>query len=98
MQYLDETLPGIQRPVIDAVIIRVRGAAGLTGMSSMKSPASSLTAYFPKSRPLERKDLLVRAMLKSVDLEDDSMVGMYRYPVTLQEAIKRIENPPRIIS
>lgn len=98
MQYLDETLPGIQRPAIDAVIVRVRGAAGLTGMDSMRSPASSLTAYFPKSRPLERKDLLVRAMLKSVDLEDNSMIGVYRHPITLQEAINRTEDPPRIIS
>lgn len=98
MQYLDETLPSHQRPVIDAVLVRVRGAAGLTGVESMKSPASSLTAYFPKTRPLNRKDLLLRAMLKPVDMEDNSMIGVFRHPVTLQEAIDRIENPPRIIS
>ncbi len=97
-EYLDKTLVKLNRPVIDAVIIRVRGAAFVTGNETLKSEASSLRAYFPKSRPLNRKDLIVRAILKEVDIEDDSMTGVLRHPMTLSDYIDRVENPPRIIT
>jgi predicted AAA+ superfamily ATPase len=95
--YLDHTLVQLDRPVIDAVVIWVRGAAGLRGGEQLKSPASSLTAYFPKSRPLNRKDLIVRAILKEVDIEDSSMIGVYHHLGTLED-VTRLEDPPRIIS
>lgn len=95
--YLDSTLVKLNRPVIDAVIIRVRGAAFVTGSETLKSPASSLTAYFPKSRPLNRKDLIVRAILKEVDIEDNLMAGILCHGVPLHEYFDRFENPSRIM-
>jgi hypothetical protein len=41
--------------------------------------------------------MIVRAILKDVDVEDNSMVGVYIYPRSLED-IFREQTPRRIIS
>jgi len=78
-QYLDDTLRKLNRPVIDAVALSVREGI---------QPTSYDRLYFPRSRDLQKKDLILKAIFKPMDVEDTAKVGMNRYPISIPDALK----------
>jgi hypothetical protein len=64
--------------VIDAVAVCVKGGEG-----------SREALYFPTNRDLAKKDLILRAVFKPMDIEDLSAVGGLWFPMTLPDALDR---------
>lgn len=94
-EYLDGRLAARNRPVIDAVIVRVRGAAGITHYK-IPSQIAWMKPYFPQSRDVREKEIVVRHLLNDVDLEDDSHIGVLRWPTSLRQAIE-LHEPARVV-
>ena len=86
-KYLDQDLVARNRPVVDAVVLSV---------VSGSTPTSYDRLYFPTTRSLAKKDLLMKAILKPMDFEDISRVGIVRFPIPLPELLDSIarENSP----
>lgn len=85
-KYLDQDLVARNRPVIDAVVLSV--VSGNTSYDRL---------YFPKTRSLAKKDLILKAIFKPMDIEDSSRVGLYRYPIALPDlldSMARDNSPP----
>jgi predicted AAA+ superfamily ATPase len=73
---VDEYLASLDEPVVDAVCVAVLGGNG-----------SHENLYFPKGRDLEKKDLILRAILTLPDPEDHSSVGIVTHPRNLEDVI-----------
>jgi hypothetical protein len=75
---VNEYFSKLERPVIDAVAISVMYGPG--GPSANR-------LYFPPGRNLEKKDLILKAIYKPMDIEDQSRIGLIRHPISLPEVI-----------
>lgn len=73
---VDEYLASLDEPIVDAVCVAVLGGNG-----------SHENLYFPKGRDLEKKDLILRAILTLPDPEDHSSVGIVTHPRNLEDVI-----------
>ncbi|CAN5701433.1 hypothetical protein BH11VER1_BH11VER1_12170 [soil metagenome] len=78
-EYLDETLKKLARPVVDAVALSIKGGS---------EPVSYDRLYFPKTRELHKKDLILTALFKPMDMEDESLAGINLFPMSLPDAIE----------
>jgi len=74
--YLNESPAG---EVLDAVALYVTGQGSYERL------------YFPKSRPLHKKDLILRSLHKPEDVEDHSRVGLQRFPRPLEEVFAEFQ-------
>jgi hypothetical protein len=85
--YLDQELISRNRPVIDAVALSV---------VSGNTPTSYDRLYFPTTRSLAKKDLILKAIFRPMDIEDSSRIGIHRYPIPLPELLDSMppENSP----
>lgn len=81
-EYFDH-LDAENRPVVDVVLV---------WMPLGRSPASSWTQFFPKNRDLRKKDLIVKALLKSPTEEDRTRYGLQQYPVALPDLLRDLPN------
>lgn len=79
---VDDYLAALDGPVLDAVCVVVLGGKG-----------SHENLYFPKGRDLEKKDLILRAILTPPDPEDHSTVGIVTYPRNLGDIIAESIRP-----
>jgi len=77
--YLDETEAG---QVIDAIALYVLGQG------------SAERLYFPKTRSLDKKDLILRSLKKPPEVEDHARVSLLRYPIPLEDVIRQFIAPP----
>lgn len=74
-------LEGLSRPVVDAVIVSVVRSA---------SAQSYTRIYFPTSRSLAKKDLILKTVLHEMDAEDTSRVGVSVFPMSLEQRLREI--------
>lgn len=72
-------LDGLERPVVDAVALAVKGGTG-----------SYEKLFFPVGRNPEKKDLILKAVLRPMDTEDHAFIGVIEFPMSLDEALERI--------
>lgn len=72
-------LEGLERPVVDAVALAVKGGSG-----------SYEKLFFPVGRNLEKKDLILRAVFKPMDTEDHAFIGVIEFPMSVDDALHRI--------
>lgn len=77
---VNEYFDKLERPVIDAVAISVMYGSG---------GSSADRLYFPPGINLEKKDLILKAIYKPLDIEDQSRIGSIRHPISLPEVIAR---------
>lgn len=75
---VNEFFSNLERSVIDAVAISVMYGSG---------GSSADRLYFPPGRNLDKKDLILKAIYKPMDIEDQSRIGLLRHPNSLPEAI-----------
>jgi hypothetical protein len=66
------------REVIDAVVLYVIGHGSYERL------------YFPKNRPLHKKDLILRSLHKPEDLEDHSRILQQRFPRRMENVLAEI--------
>jgi hypothetical protein len=76
---VDDYLASLDEPVVDAVCVAVLGING-----------SHENLYFPQGRHLEKKDLILKAILNPPDPEDHSTVGNVRYPRSIDDVLASI--------
>jgi predicted AAA+ superfamily ATPase len=86
--YLEKT------PEIDAVVIWIKMCIVPAANGTL---TDSLHLYFPKNRALDRKDLILRAILKEVTIEDSAVVGVLHHTVGLNDLVAQIKEPKRIL-
>ncbi len=77
--YLDQDLVARKRPVIDAVALSV--------VVGGNTPSSYDRLYFPMTRSLAKKDLILKAIFKPMDTEDSSRIGRHRFPIPLSDLL-----------
>lgn len=88
-EYLDKT------PEIDAVVIWIKVSMMPIIVGRL---TSSLYPYFPKARTLDRKDHILRAVLKEVKGEDAMIAGKFTVTIGINDLEAPLQNPKRIIT
>ena len=78
-KYLDEDLVSKRRPVIDAVALWIPFGTYEESLDRL---------YFPPSRDLHKKDLIIKAAFREVDLEDQARYGLQQISRSLPDVIR----------
>jgi predicted AAA+ superfamily ATPase len=76
-------LDGLKPPVVDAVLVNVAPAGN--GNVNYEDHL-----YFPQNRNLNKKDLILKSLLRKPDKEDQSRVRLLKFPKPLERVLREI--------